>query len=141
MAEQFQCGLYRKHGDAFPQPDQPSITASYKSSNDKSVKTNPACIADVGRFSPERGPFFSDGGKRTRLIELELRKEKAEGRISRLQPTPHLPPASAGGAVESRDQQPASAGLVIGLQTEWPATCKFTSCSECGSLKTNPQVG
>ena len=75
--------------------------------------------------------FVLDGGKWKRLFEWELRKEKAEGRISRLQPTLHLPPASAGGAVECRDKQPASAGLVIGLQTEWPATCQFTSCSEC----------
>jgi hypothetical protein len=60
------------------------------------------------------------------LFDLELRNEKAEGRISRLQPTPHLPPASAGGPVEYRDKQPASAGLVIGLQTEWPVTSRFS---------------
>jgi hypothetical protein len=34
------------------------------------------------------------------------------------------------GAVGHWDKQPASAGLVVGLQTGWPTTCEFTSCSE-----------
>ena len=57
----------------------------------------------IGTMDLKIAAIALDGGKGTRLFELELRTEKSEGRISRLQPTPHLPPASAGGAVESRD--------------------------------------